>query len=113
MLERGQMKLSRNKTVYLCVNNQGGKTIIETIRHGCAGCGGIRLLWFDNSGKWRHRQGGEEQDKDWMKSVEKNSENRLLCDHQSEPVMANGVILRTVMRPAITWRLPTEHREAR
>ena len=30
-----------------------------------------------------------------MKSVDTNRENRLLCD-QSEPVMAKGVILRTV-----------------
>ena len=46
-----------------------------------------------------------------MESLEKNYENRLLCG-QSEPVMIKGVILRTVMRPAIKWRLPTEHRGA-
>ena len=42
-----------------------------------------------------------------MESLEKNYENRLLCG-QSEPVMIKGVILRTGMRPAIKWRLPTE-----
>ena len=47
-----------------------------------------------------------------MKSVEKNYENRLLCD-QSAPVMIKGVILKMVMRSAIKWRLPTEHGEAR
>ena len=33
---------------------------------------------------------------------------RILCD-QNAPVMTKGMILRTVVRPAIKWRLPTEH----
>ena len=47
-----------------------------------------------------------------MKSVVKITKIGYMCD-QSEPVMIKGVILRTVVKPAIKWRLPTDHKEVR
>ena len=52
---------------------------------------------FDYSGKWRLWQGGKEQGRCWMESVEKMT--ALLCDIRAL-VKIEGMILRTVVRPA-------------